>query len=329
MKKALLLRLSALGDVVIATSAIEMLHRQGFSVFILTRKPYDELFRCDERISGTLTISRKPDLKEIRMTVRAIREQNFDLVIDIHRKPLTALLLKASGGKLKLTYDKRIIKRRMAVWFHKKIDYVPVAELYQRPIRRALGLPPKEFHRPQLRPCRRTPGFDLPDDYIVLAPEAVHEPRIWPHYGALCRLFRSELKLPVVIVGTDRERADGVVGKCFSGNGSPEAINLAGQTDIQALMAVIAGAKAVVSNDSGPMHIADALDVPIVALFGPTIPEFGFRPLSPKSEVLELDLPCRPCSLHGEKPCKRGDLACLRLIPPEDVVDAVRRLISE
>ncbi len=324
MKKALLLRLSALGDVVLTTAAVEMLHRQGFAVYLATREPFAQLFACDERITSIITLQRHPSLKDVLGVVRRIRGEKFDLVLDLHRKPLTVALKLFSGGKIKLSYDKRVLERRMAVWFHKKIRYVPVAELYQRPIRKALGLPDGVFHRPRLMPCPDVSlPIELPERYIVLAPGAGYPTRAWPHYPRLATLIRSGLNMPVVVVGTKGEWRDGSDVEAM-----PPLIDLAGKTDIQQLMQVVFRADAVVCNDSGVMHIADALDVPVIAIYGPTIPEFGFKPLGDRSRVVQIELPCRPCSLHGKKNCKFGDRRCLRDIPAEQVFRTLSDILN-
>ncbi len=73
------------------------------------------------------------------------------------------------------------------------------------------------------------------------------------------------------------------------------------------------------------MHLACGVGTPVVALFGPTTRTWGFYPEGPKDVVLECDLPCRPCSLHGGKTCQRN-LECMSNISPEDVLQALVRI---
>jgi heptosyltransferase-2 len=74
----------------------------------------------------------------------------------------------------------------------------------------------------------------------------------------------------------------------------------------------------LVTNDSGLLHVAEAVGTPVLAFFGPTVREFGYYPVLDRSRVLERPLDCRPCSRNGKRPCHRGDLACLRDISPDD-----------
>jgi heptosyltransferase-2 len=90
----------------------------------------------------------------------------------------------------------------------------------------------------------------------------------------------------------------------------------------------LASCDAVVTNDSGLLHLSETVGTPVVALFGPTVQAFGYAPLLPNSRLLEVDLDCRPCSRTGSRPCHRGDLACLEAITPEAVLQAVNDILA-
>src|SRR5262249_53612370 len=94
------------------------------------------------------------------------------------------------------------------------------------------------------------------------------------------------------------------------------------------LPAALGLCKVLVTNDSGPMHIAVARAVPVVAIFCATTSTLGFYPYSSKAIVLEKDLSCRPCSSHGGRRCPLGTEDCIRLISPEHVFQAVERLLD-
>ena len=95
------------------------------------------------------------------------------------------------------------------------------------------------------------------------------------------------------------------------------------------LMALIGGCDLFITNDSGPMHMATALDVPVVGIFGPTHPLLGFWPLGDEDVVLSADLPCSPCSLHGERKCHRGSTwQCLESVEVQDVFKAALGILD-
>jgi len=89
---------------------------------------------------------------------------------------------------------------------------------------------------------------------------------------------------------------------------------------------LLAGCRTLVTNDSGLLHLAEAVGTPVLAFFGPTVKEFGYFPQLSASRVLEVPLECRPCSRNGKKPCHRGDLACLERITPATALAALAAL---
>ncbi|MBR5733991.1 MAG: hypothetical protein IKX79_00425 [Desulfovibrionaceae bacterium] len=91
--------------------------------------------------------------------------------------------------------------------------------------------------------------------------------------------------------------------------------------------ALISLAAALVTGDSGPMHLASAVGTPVAALFGPTARAWGFMPQGTRDIVLQKALPCRPCSLHGAKTCPRGQ-ECMTGITPDEVMDALHEIIG-
>ncbi|MDQ2670421.1 MAG: glycosyltransferase family 9 protein, partial [Gemmatimonadota bacterium] len=101
----------------------------------------------------------------------------------------------------------------------------------------------------------------------------------------------------------------------------------AGQLGLRASTALIERAAVLVTNDSAPLHLATAARTPIVAIFGPTVPEFGFGPLGDGDIVLGVEgLPCRPCSAHGPRTCPLGHHRCMRDLGVTGVLEAVRAI---
>ncbi len=85
----------------------------------------------------------------------------------------------------------------------------------------------------------------------------------------------------------------------------------------------------LLTSDSGPMHVAEAVGTPVVAIFGPTHPFLGFAPVHPRSRVLSAGLPCSPCSLHGEGHCRYGSVRCMEEISVNAVVSELRAVLED
>jgi heptosyltransferase-2 len=187
----------------------------------------------------------------------------------------------------------------------------PMPEHYAR----LAGAPAGELERPHLEVTPREIDetkrrFEITTPYVVLCPGAEYGPaKRWPYFRDLA----PRLGTAVVILGSakDADAASGVPG-----------MNLVGKTSLDEAIRLIAGAGAVVSNDSGLMHIAAALGRPQVALFGSSSPEHT-PPASPSARVLWLRLECSPCF---ERECPLGHFRCMKELSVESVLGAVREL---
>ncbi|MEO0181517.1 MAG: glycosyltransferase family 9 protein [candidate division WOR-3 bacterium] len=306
--KVLLVRFSSLGDVALVSSPVELLHAYGHEPWLLTFRPYGELFANDRRVN-VIEVERNGGIGNALRKLKG----GFGAAFDLHGKLLSGMVVAMSGARIKARYKKRILQRRAAVWFKRRPRFIPVHELYCRPIKNSLKIP-GACPLPRLIPPDNGP--DLPEKFVILAPGAQHPMRSWPWFPELAELL-SARGTDILWIGLGGEGPSDVPG-----------IDLRGKTSIQELLYVISKAKALVSGDTGPMHIARCLGVPVVAIFGPTIPEFGFGPLPGQGIVLEKNLRCRPCSLHGERRCPHA-LECLTGINPQTVLQSLGVVLGE
>jgi lipopolysaccharide heptosyltransferase II len=159
--------------------------------------------------------------------------------------------------------------------------------------------------------------------FLCLAPGANWDLRRWPpdRFGELAARARHALGLAAVVTGT-REESELVDEVVAASGGS--ALELAGRLSVRELAAVAAEARAVVANDSGPLHIAAAVGTPVVGLFGPNTPEV-YGPRGVPSRVVWPHPPCSPCR---QRRCARPDDPCMTSITVEEVFEAVRSLVS-
>lgn len=144
----------------------------------------------------------------------------------------------------------------------------------------------------------RDAGIEPP--FAVLAPGSARATKRWPHFTELAEALRREL--PVWILDTS--------------------------LPVRVSAAIIARSTAAVVNDSAPLHLAQAVGTPVVAIFGPTTPQLGFGPRGPHDRTVELDLPCRPCSTHGGARCPRGHHGCMRDLPVGLVLQEIRNVLA-
>jgi heptosyltransferase-2 len=107
---------------------------------------------------------------------------------------------------------------------------------------------------------------------------------------------------------------------------SVPVLNSTGTLSLMQTAALLRQCRLLLSNDSGLMHMATALKVPVVAIFGPTVQEFGFYPFQARAQVVSAALACRPCSTKGSAHCPRGHHHCMQQITSTQVLSVVQRL---
>ena len=167
-------------------------------------------------------------------------------------------------------------------------------------------------------------GLHTEGPVVALCPGAEYGPaKRWPveHFAALARKC-AEAGAEVWIVGSAKERALGDAIRVSSGH---VAVNLAGRTSLLEAVDLLSAASAVVANDSGLLHVAAALDVPVAAVYGSTSPDFT-PPLGTRTVALQRELGCRPCF---RRECPLGHTDCLRGLAPAEVFAALRKLCPE
>ena len=169
-------------------------------------------------------------------------------------------------------------------------------------------------------------GLDGGVPFVALAPGSIWGSKRWPYYPELAHRLAAK-GMPVVVVGgpADADEGSQIVAAVAAAQ-RVVATSTCGQLTLRQSAALIARAALLVTNDSAPLHLATAMGTRIVALFGPTVTEFGFGPLRAGDVALGLDgLQCRPCSPHGPQRCPLGHHRCMR----ELTVEAVTRAIED
>jgi len=161
--------------------------------------------------------------------------------------------------------------------------------------------------------------------FVALAPGSIWGSKRWPYFVELAASLTR--RVAVVAVGSrdDVELGDEIV-RAVRPSGR-RAVNACGRLTLRQSAALIGKAALLVTNDSAPLHLATAMGTPVVALFGPTVTEFGFGPLRAGDVALGIDgLQCRPCSPHGPAACPLGHHRCMRELTVAAVIAAIEEL---
>lgn len=334
-KRILIVQTAFLGDVVLTIPLISTVKKKfpqsylAVMVIPSTREVLEDHPAINELIVFDKKGAEKGIISFWRL-LRRLRDGNFDLAILPHRSFKSALLVWLAGIPRRVGFDRsqgRIFLNEIVPYDKNKHDLERNLDLAKE---LDIDFEDKEIFINTadkdwlfVEDILRQEGISSDDILVGVSPGSVWPTKRWlaERFAQLSDRIIRELKAKVVIFGGPKDtQAVGAVTKRMK----EKAINLAGRLSLKQLAAFIKRCQVFVTNDSGPMHIAVAGKVPVIAIFGPTTRELGFYPYGANNLVIEKDLPCRPCGLHGSDKCKLGTFDCMRLITVDEVFAAVR-----
>ncbi|MEQ1437861.1 lipopolysaccharide heptosyltransferase II [Fontimonas sp. SYSU GA230001] len=330
--RILIVRLSALGDLVFCTSLLDGLRRAFPDAHIawLAQSGFAGVLRDDPRLDELITIS-KDTLKSpaaLWRLRRELRARRFDWVIDAQGLAKSRVLAWLAGGTRRVGFRS---KEPLAFLLHEQFDKggdpADIASEYRYLAERLTGAPAAAPRLPvaaaaAARVAEAMAARRLASGFLALCPFTTRPQKHWPdeHWPALARRLVTTGLGPCVVFGgpADREHAQRLVAQMPAGS-----LNLAGQTALPDLAAWLSQARAVVGVDTGLTHIGIAVHTPTIALFGSTCPytQGAESPL----RVIYDGLPCAPCK---RRPTCNGAFTCMRQLTPERVADAVTDLLG-
>ena len=324
-----------LGDAVLALPALHSL-RQAFpeaEIHAVTRGWGPDLLEGHPSLNGIIPLPEDRDLKALRTSGTGLKKLGFDRGILLTNSFSSAFLFFLAGIPERWGYarDGRGILLTRAVPFKGRDGNLHQTDFYLH-LLRSLGIEPAGFG-PGLVSSKEDAawadtalenwGAASGRPLVILSPGAAYGPaKRWPadRFAGLARKLRDEAGAAVAVIGESGDAAAAaLILEALDGRG----LDLTGQTTLSRLIAVVRHARLVVTNDSGPLHIADAVGVPIVALFGPTNPA-ATGPRRGPAAVLKKEVPCWPC-LYRACPY---DHRCMTRIEVEDAFEACRQLIA-
>lgn len=321
MAKILIIRFSSIGDIVLTSPVMRCLKNQvpGIEIHFLTKTIFEPLLQSNPYIDKIYSI--KSNVNEV---LDHLRNENYDHIIDLHknfRSVLTLLYLRKPFS----TFAK--LNFRKWLYVHLKINILPGIHIAERYLSAA-----KKFHvvydgkgldyfipgSKEVEMSSFPP--DLQKGYILVALGGLHNTKQIPVeiITEVCR----ELRMPVILAGSkeDEGRALNIIR-----NTGEICYNACGKYNLNQTASLIRQSLAVISADTGLMHIAAGLKKPVISVWGNTVPEFGMFPLFPEalqnlSQIVEVKgLKCRPCSKLGKRKCPKGHFNCMNKIKPAEI----------
>ncbi|MBL7151183.1 MAG: lipopolysaccharide heptosyltransferase II [Candidatus Omnitrophica bacterium] len=321
VKKILFITLSNIGDCILTLPALDFLCQKfpQARITLITAERPRQLFEDNPRIEKLIAYQKRAGFKENFRIFLRLKKEKFDAVIDL-RNTLFGALLPAQykiPAFLRIPADMHM-KDRHLYKAYSRWSIVHSKKLASKTI----SLPIKKDDEEYIEKIFIENNIKKDDKIIVIAPGARSHIKRWGRdkFSLLCReLAQQEFRIILAGDRDDRQIADYIIQK------DPKAglVNLCGQTTLSQLGALLKETALLISNDSAVLHLGSYLNIPVLAVFGPT-DDRKYGPWSDTSAVVKKEVFCRPCE---KAQCRFGTLDCMRLVTVEEVLRQVKQLL--
>lgn len=307
--KILILRFSSIGDIVLTTPVLRCLKNQlpEAEIHYCTKINFKSIVENNPYLSKTFYYD-----KNLSETITALKNENYDLVIDLHNN-LRTMIIKLRLGVESRSFKKLNFKKWLLVkWKINRMNNSHVVDRYMDTVAH-LGIendhqgldyfiPSKDDVKLADFPTIFSQGYDA----YAIGGQHYTKKLPLPKMIALCK----QITQPLVLLGgkEDTANAQAIIAAC----GTQNIVNACGQYNLNQSASIIRQASKVISHDTGLMHIAAAFKKEIIAIWGNTVPALGFVPYQTHFTVIENNhLNCRPCSKIGFSACPKGHFKCM------------------
>ncbi len=342
--RILILQTAFLGDVVLTLPLVEAVHSlwPKAEIDFVVKSSYVDFLSEHKRLTRAIPFDKRGQqggMKGLITLATSLRTRKYELALIPHRSFRSGLLSKAAG------IPERIGFKRVAgsMWYTTTVTRD--LELHESSRNLALLKPFIDGEdvdwdvRPNLdldgtnavvevEEWMDMVGFPRGKRIVALAPGSVWATKRWPksHWSdLLAKLVADSTVVPVLIGGPEDRELCLNARDVFSGSTYVSA----GDLSVQGSAALIDRAELLVTGDTAPLHLAQAVRTPTLAIFGPTVPEFGFAPTGEIDRIVGMELDCRPCAIHGSHKCPLGHHDCMRLLGADRVFAVVQEMLSE
>lgn len=335
--KILIIRLSSIGDILLTTPFIRQtrLKFPDSQLDYVIKKEYAELLEYNTNISNLIKFDPGDDSVTLKELKYSLIEKKYEYIFDLHNNFRSIYLRQGHHNANISKIKKNKITQFLFVKFNinKYTQTIPIAERYLNVGKKA-GITDdgeeleiywdKKTENSTLQ-ILKTSGLKEDKSYFAIAPGAGFYTKRWPldYYKIFIEETIKKHNCNIVILGNKQDQNEG-----NELNKIQNVIDLTGKLSLIQSAVVLSKCKALISNDTGLMHMATAVKVPVLAIFGSTVKEFGFFPYRAKSIVVENNhLQCRPCTHVGRNNCPKKHFDCMRSVTPSIVLENFNKLL--
>jgi lipopolysaccharide heptosyltransferase II len=336
-KRILIIQTAFFGDVILTLPLVQVL-KENFpeskidflcipkTSALLKNNPFiNEVIAYDKKNSG---------FKEFKALVKNLKKTKYDLLISPHRSFRTTLLVYLSSSGKTISFD----KTSLSFLYDVRVPYINNIHEIQRNLKllEPLGIKENKIIRPELFPGKEESekidrlftenNISNEEKIIAIAPGSVWMTKRFPadKFAKLCGLMKS-IESKIILTGGAEDKT--ISEFILKNSDNKNIINFTGDLTILESAELIKRSSLLITNDSASLHIGNAMGTKVIAIFGATVPAFGFFPYGNNDVVIETNgLPCRPCSIHGGDKCPIGTFVCMKNIKEEKIMEAVKTL---
>lgn len=337
--KILILQTAFPGDVILTLPMLQILKKNypkseidflcipGTSEIVQNNSAVHEIIPYDKRNAG---------ITGFIELIKKLRNRKYDIIISPHRSYRSSLISYFSSAGKTISFN----NSSLSFLYNYRTEYL----CNEHEIIRNLKLlePLNIFENRIIKPVLFISENDkrkidcifyehkiaAGESFIAIAPGTVWFTKRFPEekFVVLCDLLlKTGLKIFLIGGKSDRKISDFIQNNSRNRN----IINVTGNLSMKESAELISRAKILITNDSAPLHIGNAVGTDVIAIFGATVPSFGFYPVGSKDIVIETaGLSCRPCAVHGGNKCPVGTFDCMKKIKEEEICNAVVKLLG-
>ena len=329
-KKILIIRFSSIGDIVLSTSfllTIKTLFPKS-EVHFLTLDRFSSILENQPNVDRLIVLNSKSGYKDLLGLNNIIKKSNYDKIFDLHSS-IRSLTITLGLNDIVSRIKKPRLFRFLLFQFH--VNLFPknfsAIHMYHQCLDTNLesDYPPTHLVVTSLEKKiakKMLKEYGVNGQFIALVPGAAWERKQWSveKYCEVINMITSSSKMNLVMFGSEKDEINDRIA-----NLNVEVTNMSGKTNLRQAMSLLSLSKVVFGSDTGLLHIAEALGIPVNMILGPTSQETGGGVNLKSSKNIEVDIWCRPCSQNGQKHCYRSKQYCMENISPEKVVSTLMK----
>lgn len=340
IKKILIIQTAFPGDVILTTPLIQATHKAfpAAEIDFLTTPICENLIETDPELHRVIVFDkrgRQRGMRQLFQFARNLKQSGgYDLALVPHRSMRSGFVAWLARIPVRIGFDTSAASFLFTQTIKYRADLHEIdrnLQLLNDYLQVSAQLSPQIF--PDAIDQSKIDEYFLANEIsethtlLAIAPGSVWATKKWPkeNFVELCNRLAEMFPHPIFLIGG---KEDAGLCRWIKQNASGKIFNTAGRFTFRESAALLARCQVLVCNDSAPLHLGVAVDTPVVAVFGPTVPEFGFYPRGEKHTIIQKSLSCRPCGIHGGHKCPTGTFLCMISIKPLDILPIIMQKIT-